>query len=197
MAGAAGVAGVVDPLGEVVDAPQARGELPHPLLPQLGAFVQKDHVVLRPLIAVHVAIAGAVAELQRGAVGKGEGAGGGLVLGDVVQLGPQLADMVALQLLIGAPDDQQPDAGIVQRQQLGLGADGPAFAAAPRPAEGNVFFLALQKQPLLFIGVGNGQCDRGIGHGSASLQKFSTGFPQSFPHFCGNGCTVGEKEGVC
>ena len=160
MAGAAGVAGVVDAFGEVVDAAKTRGKLPHPLLPQLGTFVQKDHVVLRALIAVHVAVAGAVAKLQRGAVGKGEGAVGGLVLCRAVELGAQLADVVALQLLIGAPHDQQPDAGIAQGQQLGLGAHGPAFAAAARSAKGDVLFAAFQKPLLLFIGIGDMQRDR-------------------------------------
>ena len=163
MAGAAGVAGVVNALGEIVDAPQTGGELPHPLFPQLGALVQKDHVVLRALIAIHVAVAGAVAELKRGAVEKGEGAGGGLVLGHLGQLGPQDADVVALQLLIGAPDDQQPDARVAQRQQNGLGADGPAFSAAPRTAEGDVFGGAFQKALLFFVGIGQGQSN-GFGH---------------------------------
>ena len=185
MAGAAGVAGEVHPLGKVVDAPQARGELPHPLLPQLGTLVQKDHVVLRALIAVHVAVAGAVAELQGGAVEKAEHPLGGPVLGHLVKRVAELADVVALQLLIGAPHDEQPDAGIPQSQQHGLGADGPGFPAAPRPAECGVFDLTLQKQPLLLVGVGDMQRD-GI---------FVVAWHDVTPLWCDGGCRKGAD--VC
>ena len=76
-----------------------------------------------------------------------------------MEQGPQDADVVVLQLLIGAPDDQQPDAVVAQGQQDGLGADGPAFAAAPRPAEGGVLDGALQEPLLLLVGVGKDQVD--------------------------------------
>lgn len=148
----AGIAGVVQPLGKFVDAPQAGGKLPQPFLLQLGGLVQEDHVVFRPLIAVHVAVGGAVAEVQDAAVGENELPGGGPVFRETGQLLPQKADVVGLQLLIGPAHQQQTDPRIAQGQQLGLGADGPAFAAAPGPAEGHILLPAPQK--LLLPGVG-------------------------------------------
>lgn len=148
----AGVAGVIQPLGKFVDAPETGRELPQPLLLQLGGLVQEDHVVFRPLIAVHIAVGGAVAEVQDAAVGENELPGGGPVFRETGQLLPQKADVVGFQLLIGPAHQQQTDPRIAQGQQLGLGADGPAFAAAPGPAEGHILLPAPQK--LLLPGVG-------------------------------------------
>ena len=137
------IAGVVDPLGKIVDAPQARGDLPHPQLLQLGGLVQKDHIVLRSLIPIQVPVAPAVPELQNTAVAEHEPLVARPVLRHLRQLPPQEGQMVGLQLRQAPPHQQQPDARIPQRQQLCLAPHRPAFAAAPRAAEGNVLFPAL------------------------------------------------------
>ena len=157
VARSAGVAGVIQPLGKSVDAPETGRELPHPLLLQLGGLVQEDHVVFRALIAVHVAVGGAVAKVQHAAVGERKLPCRGPVLRQIGQLPAKKADVIGFQLLVGPAHQQQPDARIPQGQELGLGADGPAFAAAPGPAEGHIFFLARQKLPLTGIGAADGE----------------------------------------
>ena len=157
VARAAGVAGVIQPLGKSVDAPETGRELPHPLLLQLGGLVQEDHVVFRALIAVHVAVGGAVAKVQHAAVGEGKLPCRGPVLRQIGQLPAKKADVIGFQLLVGPAHQQQPDARIPQGQELGLGADGPAFAAATGPAEGHIFFLTRQKLPLPGIGAADGE----------------------------------------
>ena len=164
MAGAAGVAGEVHPLGEGVHAPDAGGQPPHPVLPELGGLVDEDHVVLGALIPVQIAVGGAVAEVDDAAARKGEAPGRGVVDGRALQLGAEEADVVALQLRQGAPEDEEADAGVAEGQELGLGADGPGFAAASCAAEGDVFFPAGEELPLLFVGRIDGD-----GHGRLSF----------------------------
>ena len=160
VAGTAGVAGEVHPLGEIVDAPDAGGQPPHPVLLELGGLVQEDHVVLSALIPGQIAVGGAVAEVDDAAARKGEAPGGGVVGRGALQFGPEEADVVALQLRQGAAEDEDADAGVAQGQELCLGADGPGLAAAPGAAEGDVFLFTGEELPLFFAGRLDGEDHR-------------------------------------
>ena len=148
----AGVAGVVHPLGEVVDAAQARGNGGHLPLAQLCGLVQEDHVVLHALQPVQVAVLGAVGKADGAAVAEGQDLVLVVVSGHALQLDAQLPDVVVDQLRIGPPHDEAADTGIAQAQQLCLCPHGPAFPAAPGAAKGNMLLRGGEKQLLLLVG---------------------------------------------
>ena len=114
MAPAAGVAGVVDPLGKRVDAPDAGRDAADPALIQLGRLVEKDDVVLRALVLVQVAVAAAVAEGDGAAAGQAEELVGPVVDRQVVERLLEVDDVVVHQLLVGLADDEDPDTGVLQ-----------------------------------------------------------------------------------
>ena len=149
----AGVAGEVEPLGKVVHAPQAALEGLELILRQLGGLVEKDAVVLLPLVAQHVALRVAVAKAQRAAVGKEKGT---VFLPVLRRPGEQLsqrADVVVLQLRQGAPDDQQPDARIAQCEERRLHPDRPALAPAPGAAVGHIALPRQEEAALPGVGM--------------------------------------------
>ena len=143
---------VVNALGKSVHAAHARRQLPHPLLLQLRGLVEKDHVVLRALIAIRVPVAGAVSELQYAPVPEHEPSLLRPVYGRPRQLQPQRLQMICLDLRHGPPHQQHPYPRIPLRQQLGLAPHRPALSAAPRPAEGDILLLAPQEFLLPLIG---------------------------------------------
>ena len=149
---APGVAGVVHPLGKTVDTPDTGGDFANPQLLELGGLVQENHVILRALVLIQVGILGAVAKAQRGAVGEEELPLRLDVPGNSRQLPAKGLDVVVFQLLIGAPDDEQPNSGVAQGQPLGLVPDCPAFAPAPGSAEHHMLVVILKEQNLFFAG---------------------------------------------
>ena len=96
-----------------------------------------------------------LAEFEGRAVGEGEEAVGGAIGGDSVEFRAEEADVVTFQFLVSTPQDEEADARVAEGEELGLGADGPAFAAAARPAKGDVFLRSRQKLRLSGIGARN------------------------------------------
>ena len=131
---AAGVAGQIKALWEVVGAAQAcrqRGELE---LRELRGLVHKNNVVLLPLVLQHVALAAAITEYDAAAAGEREGFVRVPVPGDARKVRRHRQDMVFPQLRERAAHDQNAGARVRQRQPGGFFAHRPAFAAAARPA---------------------------------------------------------------
>ena len=131
---AAGVAGQIKALWEVVGAAQAcrqRGELE---LRELRGLVHKNNVVLLPLVLQHVALAAAITEYDAAAAGEREGFVRVPVPGDARKIRRHRQDMVFPQLRERAAHDQNAGARVRQRQPGGFFAHRPAFAAAARPA---------------------------------------------------------------
>ena len=159
----AGVAGVIDPLREVVHAAQTGRDGLHLVFAQLGRLVQKDAVVFHALQPVQIGVAVAVHKMDL-APACGAALRPGLrlhhreaehlvlvvVFCDPCKLGAQELNVVVDQLRVGAPDDQDPDARIAQSQQLGLRPHGPALSAASGSAEAHVL-RPRQKHLLLFF----------------------------------------------
>ena len=131
---AAGVAGQIKALWEVVGAAQAcrqRGELE---LRELRGLVHKNNVVLLPLVLQHVALAAAITEYDAAAAGEREGFVRVPVPGNARKVRRHRQDMVFPQLRERAAHDQNAGARVRQRQPGGFFAHRPAFAAAARPA---------------------------------------------------------------
>ena len=147
---AAGIHGVINPLGKAVRASQTRADGLHLVLGQLRGLVEVDHVVFHALEPVHVAVLGAVGKVDGRSVAEFEHLVLVVVPGDPLQLGPQSVDVVVDQLRIRPAHDQLPDARVVQRQQLGLGPHRPALSTASRPAEADI--LGVRAQKLLLLG---------------------------------------------
>ena len=131
---AAGVAGQIKALWEVVGSAQAcrqRGELE---LRELRGLVHKNNVVLLPLVLQHVALAAAITEYDAAAAGEREGFVRVPVPGNARKVRRHRQDMVFPQLRERAAHDQNAGARVRQRQPGGFFAHRPAFAAAARPA---------------------------------------------------------------
>ena len=188
MAHAPRVAGQIHPLGEVVGAPDAGGEGDVLVLGKLGGLVQKDHVVLLPLVLVHIPLPVAVAEFNPAAPRKEEGLFTGPVLGKPPQVGEQGQDMVFLQFRKRPAQDEDADARPPQGQQPGLLPDGPALAAAPGAAVGHKPLPGPEELQLLGVGVdGDGHCASSSSSGErtmrtvASVSRRSTKAPRCLP----------------
>ena len=135
MARAARVTGVVDARAEIGPRGTAgRGDVrEHPLGERRG-LLEANHVVLLPLVLIHVVVRVAVAELDGRAVRERERLRFLEVFGEAVQLFQQRLSMVAVQLGERATQQQELEPRIPQGQQDELAAKDPALAAAPGTA---------------------------------------------------------------
>ena len=146
---ASGVAGVIDPLWQVVGAAQAGRDGFHLVFAELRRLVQENDIELRALVLVQVRIVSAVAEFDGAAVPKGQDLVPVVVLGVSHQLGPEDLDVVVHQLRVGPPDNQHLDALVLACQQLGLCPHRPALAAASGTSEADVLGPGFDHHSLL------------------------------------------------
>lgn len=154
VAHASGVAGDVHALGEVVHSAQQAAQELEAAPGELRRLVEEDPVVLLAVVLQLRGLAGPVAEMDEAAVGEIDGAQGAVV---AAKLGVYHLEhglyVVRLQLRVGAPENEDADAGVVVGAEQGLGAHGPGLAAALRAPVGRVKTAGGEEQLLLGVGL--------------------------------------------
>ena len=168
MAGAAGVQGVVGPLGEVVHATDAGVNSSQPVFHELTSLVRKPDIILRALVLAQISVIGTVPKPDRRTIGEGEAFVRFVILGSTAQHAQQWNDMVVQQLPEGLSGNENLDPGVVQGQQRGLPPDEPAFSAAPGAAVAHIAVGVQQCHFLLVVWDGHIQHNI-IGHNIPGL----------------------------
>ena len=158
---AAGVARQIEPLRNLVDTAKASAHAAKFLLCKLRRLFHKDPVVFLTLVLARDcrAVARHVAELDGRAVEKVDDVQRCVVGRQALRQHRQhrLDDGVA-QILIFSPDEQNLDAGVLQRPAQALAHRAPCFAAASCAAERGIL-RPRRKKPLLRLRIWPTQID--------------------------------------
>ena len=152
MAHSAGVCRQIDPVRKAVGAAVTGYKAVVHEFCELRCLIDKDDIVLLPLVLQHIALGCTVAKADPAAVGEYH-----CLFAVPVgryrwfQCLAQLHDVVVPQVCIGAPQYDDLYSGVIQRQQRCLCPYRPAFSAASCPAVGDTLFCGAQEYLLLGV----------------------------------------------
>ena len=113
---AAGVAGVVDSLGEVINATKTGYNGLHLVLRELCSLIQEDDIVFHTLESVQIGVSRTVGKVDDTAIAELQHLVLIVILGDLQKLHAQDVDVVVDKLWVGSTHDQNANTGISESQ---------------------------------------------------------------------------------
>lgn len=137
-------------------------------LGELCRLFEEDNIIRLALVLDGVLFTVTVSQTQPGTVGEEEGMRFAVILADVPYFSLELQQVVFLQVLVRAPDEQDLNTWIPERQQYSLASGRPTLAAATRTPVCQVPSLRLEKLYLFWVWV-SPKLDRNCYSFSSSL----------------------------